>query len=179
MLDLSRAPVVLYGGGTAAIRRLDLLQQAGAEDLHVFSADPDLIAAAGPAFRGAAPNEAALAGVRAIFVAGLDDATSGQTASLARRLGVLVNVEDRRDWCDFYTPSLVRRGDLVLAVSTGGRSPGLARRLRERLEREYGPEWADRLDRLSHERERWRREGCDMQTVMRRTNNLIEKEGWL
>src|SRR6266545_2029601 len=55
---------------------------------------------------------------------------------------VLVNVMDDIPHCDFAAPAVVRRGDLAIAISTGGRSPALARRLREDLERQYGPEWA-------------------------------------
>jgi siroheme synthase-like protein len=47
--------------------------------------------------------------------------------------------------CDWAAPAVVRRGDLVLAVGTGGASPAIARRVRERLEAEYGEEWAELL----------------------------------
>ena len=59
--------------------------------------------------------------------------------------GILVNVMDDVPHCDFAAPAVVRRGDLTIAVATGGRSPALARRLRERLGDEFGPEWADVL----------------------------------
>ncbi len=59
---------------------------------------------------------------------------SARLAQLARDAGVLVNVEDVPDLCDFHVPAAVRRGDLLLTVSTGGRAPGLSRILREWLE---------------------------------------------
>ncbi len=74
-------------------------------------------------------------------------------AAAARSRGVLVNVMDDVPNCDFAAPAVVRRGDLVLAISTGGRSPALARRLRERLEDRFGPEWATVLDVLREVRE--------------------------
>src|SRR6266511_1926897 len=64
----------------------------------------------------------------------------------ARWRRVLVNVMDDIPHCDFAAPALVRRGDLAIAISTGGRSPALARRLREDLERQYGPAWSRALD---------------------------------
>ena len=62
-------------------------------------------------------------------------------AADARAAGALVNVVDRPALCDFIVPAQVRRGALVIAISTGGASPMLARRLRERLQREFGAEY--------------------------------------
>ncbi len=70
----------------------------------------------------------------------------------ARARQVLVNVMDDPEHCDFAAPAVVRRGDLVIAVSTGGRSPALASRLREQLEQRYGPEWEALLDLLAEVR---------------------------
>ncbi|MGZ4150674.1 MAG: precorrin-2 dehydrogenase/sirohydrochlorin ferrochelatase family protein [Actinomycetota bacterium] len=64
-------------------------------------------------------------------------------AGMARARGALVNIVDDVPNCDIAMPALVRRGDLTLAVGTGGRSPALARRIRERLEDEFGPEWTE------------------------------------
>jgi len=69
----------------------------------------------------------------------------------ARRRGVLCNVVDDPEHCDFYYGSVVRRGALQIAISTGGHSPALAQRLRKRLEREYGAEykfWLAELGKL-------------------------------
>lgn len=64
----------------------------------------------------------------------------------ARARGVLVNVVDDVSNCDFAAPAVVRRGELVIAISTAGRSPTLARLLREELEERIGPEWEQVLD---------------------------------
>jgi siroheme synthase (precorrin-2 oxidase/ferrochelatase) len=58
-----------------------------------------------------------------------------------RRAGILCNAVDDPSYCDFYASAVVRRGDLQIAISTGGSSPALAQRIRKRLEREYGPEY--------------------------------------
>jgi precorrin-2 dehydrogenase/sirohydrochlorin ferrochelatase len=89
---------------------------------------------------------------------------------------VLVNVEDRPALCDFHSVAAVRRGDLLLTVSTGGASPGLAARIRARLADQYGPEWADRLALLRDHRAAWRRDGGD---VAARTDALLHANGWL
>jgi precorrin-2 dehydrogenase / sirohydrochlorin ferrochelatase len=90
-----------------------------------------------------------------LCVASSDDpAERNRIATAARALGVLVNVMDDIPNCDFAAPAVVRRGDLVLAISTGGRSPALARRLREELEERYGEGWAEVLDVLREVRDR-------------------------
>jgi precorrin-2 dehydrogenase/sirohydrochlorin ferrochelatase len=78
------------------------------------------------------------------------DGAAVYTAGRAR--GVLVNVLDDMPHCDFAAPAIVRRGHLAIAISTGGRSPALARRLREELGERYGPEWARVVDLLGQVR---------------------------
>ncbi len=77
-----------------------------------------------------------------------DDTVHAAIAAEARVAGVLLNVIDRPHWCDFITPSIHRQGALTIAVSTGGASPALARRIRERLAHQFGPEWGVALEIL-------------------------------
>ncbi|MGB7598976.1 MAG: bifunctional precorrin-2 dehydrogenase/sirohydrochlorin ferrochelatase [Candidatus Sulfotelmatobacter sp.] len=60
----------------------------------------------------------------------------------AQRRGVLCNVVDVPEYCDFYYPAVVRSGDLQIAVSTSGQSPSLAQKIRQQLERQFGPGYA-------------------------------------
>jgi precorrin-2 dehydrogenase/sirohydrochlorin ferrochelatase len=71
---------------------------------------------------------------------------------LARRRGILCNVVDVPELCDFYYPAVVRRGALQIAVSTSGESPALAQRLRKKLEKEFGPEYEAWLRELGKSR---------------------------
>jgi len=57
----------------------------------------------------------------------------------AQRRGVLCNVVDVPDLCDFFYPAVVRRGDLQIAISTAGQSPSLAQKIRQQLEKQFGP----------------------------------------
>jgi precorrin-2 dehydrogenase / sirohydrochlorin ferrochelatase len=66
----------------------------------------------------------------------------------ARRRNILCNVVDDPEYCDFYYPAVVRRGDLQLAISTNGQSPALAQRIRRDLEVQFGPEYGDWLEQL-------------------------------
>jgi len=92
---------------------------------------------------------------------------------------VLVNVEDVPSLCDFHVPALVRRGDLVIAVSTGGRAPGVAKLLREWLDARFGPEWARFLDQASDARNAWRAEGVRAGELSSRTRQLAAEGNWL
>jgi precorrin-2 dehydrogenase len=78
----------------------------------------------------------------------------GQIYRQARRLGVLCNVVDDPEHCDFFYGAVVRRGALQIAISTGGRSPALAQRLRKRIEREYGREYESWLEELGKRRKK-------------------------
>ena len=71
----------------------------------------------------------------------------------ARRRGVLCNVVDDPEHCDFFYPAVVRRGALQIAISTSGVSPAFARRLRQRLEAQFGEEYGAWLDRVARRRE--------------------------
>ena len=72
----------------------------------------------------------------------------------ARRRAVLCNVVDDPARCDFYYGAVVRRGELQIAISTGGHSPALAQRLRKKIEREIGAEYEHWLEQLGVARKR-------------------------
>jgi precorrin-2 dehydrogenase/sirohydrochlorin ferrochelatase len=97
-------------------------------------------------------------------------------ARAARERGVLVNLMDDVPNCDFAAPAVVRRGDLVLAISTGGRSPALARKLREGLEDRFGSEWAEVLEVLREVREETLPLLPDLRERSRRWNEALDLE---
>jgi precorrin-2 dehydrogenase/sirohydrochlorin ferrochelatase len=70
----------------------------------------------------------------------------------AQQRGVLCNVVDDPEYCDFYYPAVVRRGDLQIAISTNGRSPSLSQKLRQQLERQFGPGYAHWVAELGETR---------------------------
>jgi siroheme synthase-like protein len=70
----------------------------------------------------------------------------GAIAADARAAGVLVNVMDDVPNCDFAAPAIVRRGDLLIAIGTGGRAPALASRLRVELSERFGPHWTELVE---------------------------------
>ena len=119
-----------------------------------------------------------LAPLQLLFVAGLTEGEARELARRARALGTLVNVEDVLPLCDFHVPAMVRQGDLLLTVSTGGTVPGLARALRERLAENFGPEWSERLADLGRQRARFRSQGLSPAEVSRKVRELVTGMGW-
>lgn len=122
---------------------------------------------------------AALDGLSLLFVAGLDRAASAALADRARAAGVLVNVEDVPDLCNFHVPAILRRGDLAFTVSTNSKAPGLSRLLRERLGRLFGPEWDERVNTVAAARTEWRQQGHAPDAVSQRLRDLVQGKGWL
>ena len=89
----------------------------------------------------------------------------------ARRRGVLCNIVDVPELCDFYYGSVLQRGDLQIAISTAGASPSLAKRLRKKFEKEFGEEYGEWLKSLAKEREKIRRGSASANEKLR----LLEK----
>lgn len=94
-----------------------------------------------------------LAGMFLVIAATNSPSLHDEIYAEARRRGVLCNTVDEPQRCDFYFPAVVRRGELQIAISTGGLSPALAQRLRKELEQQFGPEWEAWVAQLGRTRE--------------------------
>jgi len=94
-----------------------------------------------------------LAGAAAVVAATDDEDVNRGVFAEATSAGIPVNVVDNVSLCTFIAPSIVRQGDLVLAISTGGNAPALAVRIRERMEKEFGEEYARFLELMGELRE--------------------------
>ena len=136
-------------------------------------------AAAGGRLVPRLPTADEIGGLRILFVAGLEPAVAAGLAAAARDRRVLVNVEDLAPLCDFHVPAIVRRGDLAVSVSTGGRSPTLARRLRIYLEGLLPPIWTERAGRAAALRETLRAQGARPADIVKAVEALIDSEDWL
>lgn len=176
ILDSDQICFALVGAGERLVRRYELVKAAGTAELIVFGTAPD---GKIPEAIGGLPGASDLETIGVLFIAGLERAKAVPLVAAARALGILVNTEDDRELCDFHVPASVRRGDLLLTVSTGGHSPGLARRLRKDLESRFTDEWAGNVRELSAERQKWRDEGLDLKSVARKSDEYIDGKGWL
>jgi precorrin-2 dehydrogenase / sirohydrochlorin ferrochelatase len=94
-----------------------------------------------------------LAGAFLVIAATGSSALHDDIYAEAQSRGVLCNAVDEPQRCDFYFPAVVRRGELQIAISTGGLSPALAQRLRKELEQQFGPEWEQWVAQLGRTRD--------------------------
>jgi precorrin-2 dehydrogenase/sirohydrochlorin ferrochelatase len=94
----------------------------------------------------------------------------------ARRHGVLCNVVDVPDLCDFFYPSVVRRGDLQIAISTAGQSPSLAQKIRQQLEKQFGPAYAAWVAELGETRKRILASDLDKERKLELLHSLASRE---
>ena len=137
-LDVREQPCLVVGGGEVAARKCALLLRAGARVTVLAPAlsaafDADL-AAARIAHRAASFRDEDLEGFSVAIAATSDDTVNRAVAAAARARRIPVNVVDQPALCSFILPSIIERAPLVVAVSSGGASPVLARLLRARLE---------------------------------------------
>ncbi len=147
MLEVEGRRCVVIGAQAIREGKVEGLLAAGADDVVVVEPSVDErfdgVAAVRVERRAWRPDD--LDGAFLAVASSDDAATRAAIAREARARGVLVNVIDDIPQCDWAAPAVVRRGDLVLAIGTGGASPTVARLVREHLQVEFGAEWAEVL----------------------------------
>jgi precorrin-2 dehydrogenase/sirohydrochlorin ferrochelatase len=148
-VDLQDKKVVVVGGGTVAKRKIDALLQCGA-DVYIISREltsglKRLLEDGKVKLIGRRLVNAYFRGAFLIIASTDDPAFNRKVSTFAKKMGIPVNVVDQPADSDFIVPSVVRRGDLLIAVSTSGKSPAMAKRIRERLGRQFGNEYKDFL----------------------------------
>jgi precorrin-2 dehydrogenase/sirohydrochlorin ferrochelatase len=157
-LKLAGRPCLVVGAGSVGTPKIEGLVAASADVTVVAPHATDLVRAwAGDEKllwhpRGFEPCD--LDGVFLVVVATSSAALNDLVFREAQRRGVLANVVDDPPRCDFYYPAVVRRGAFQIAISTDGKSPALAQRLRRQFEREFGPIYEDWVEELGRERQR-------------------------
>ena len=180
-LDLADKDCLVVGGGETAERKVRTLLECGAR---VTVVSPDL----SDGLRDL-QSRGLLVTHRRIFrcedvtdrflVIGATDENEVNRAVFraATAVGALCNIVDAPDLCDFIVPSVVRRGSLQIAISTGGKSPAYAKRVREKLEDTFGPEYGafvDLLGRLRAEvQRRYQKDGRKRRKIW---NDLINSD---
>jgi precorrin-2 dehydrogenase / sirohydrochlorin ferrochelatase len=162
-LDLRDRPCLVVGGGPVAEAKVEGLLDAGARVTVVSPALTERLeawAAAGRiAHRPGEYRPADLEEQHLVFAATDRREVTETIAADGRRRGLWVNAADDPVYCDFLLPSVLRRGRLVVAVSTGGASPALAARVRRDLESYFTPEYDDLVELAAEVRRELRASG--------------------
>lgn len=144
-LDLRGQKALVIGGGRVALRKIETLLYHGAfVSLVAREMEPVLrgyVEAGRVSYLGEVYGEDHLDGAFLVIAATDDAALNRRVSDAARSRGLLVNAVDQPSDCNFIVPSILRRGDLTIAVSTAGKSPALAKRIRQDLEAAFGPEY--------------------------------------
>jgi siroheme synthase-like protein len=152
-LNLTGKRVVVIGGGDVAERKVSSLMSTGAV-VTVVSPDltPELstrVQSGVIEWKKRSYQHGDCSDAAMVFSATNDPETSRAVWDETTNAGILLNTADQPGLCDFIMPAVIRRGDLAIAISTGGGSPALAATLREKLSEIIGPEYEVLLELLS------------------------------
>lgn len=170
-LDLRGKPCVVIGGGRVAQTKVEGLL---AVDALVTVISPAITDALSRLQREGRINHVAreyqpgdLSGYALAFVGTDDRSVNAIVTEEGRKSGVWVNAVDDPPNCDFIMPAIVRRGDITVAISTGGTSPAMARKLREEMEAYFTDEYADLLELVA-----------EVRRELRSENRTVSSDAW-
>jgi precorrin-2 dehydrogenase/sirohydrochlorin ferrochelatase len=168
MLNLTELTVFVVGTDATAATRVQTLAAHGAGKIVRFidelpgSAD----------FNAHSP--------RLIFVSGLGADQRAEIHRLAKNAGALVHTQDVIPLCDFHLPAWLRRGKLLVTVSTDGAVAGLSRLLRDHLAAfVFHEDWAARVEELADARRAWKSRGLNFASLFQAIANHVAARGWL
>ncbi len=150
MLNVQDRPVLVVGGGGVALRKIEGLLAAGARLTVVapgtLAAIDELARRGEVELRKRAYESTDVAGFALVFAATDHREVNAQVFRDGRDANVWVNVSDDPDYCSFHLPARVQRGSLQLSIASDGGAPFVVRRLRQLLERRFGPEWSEWME---------------------------------
>lgn len=157
-IDISKRKCVVAGGGDVAERKVERLLECGARVVVIGNElTPNLEAMKNEEKISHIPDNYKndyIEGALLVIGATDRDEINERIYRDSRERGILVNIVDDPAKCDFILPSVFQQGDLSIAISTGGKSPALARNLREELEQRYGHEYRILLNIMGDIREK-------------------------
>ena len=146
LLDIRNRECLVVGGGAVGTRKVAMLLKCGARVTVVSPETSDTLQQLAQqqkvSWKQRAYRSEDLRDVFLVIGATDDQALNRQIHRDAEQHNTLCNIADRPEVCNFILPSIVNRGDLILAISTSGQSPAFAKRLRRSLELEFGDEYA-------------------------------------
>jgi len=182
-LRLDGRRVLVVGAGTVAEGKIGGLLEAGAS-IQVVAPEAvfQIKKWAGEGVvewkaRGFQPGD--LDQVSLVVAATSSSELNAQVFKEAKARRVLCNAVDDPENCDFYYPAVVRRGDLQIAISTNGRSPALAQRLRRELEEQFGPEYEKWVEELGRAREQFTAKKLAVEPRRKLLHELASREAFV
>jgi precorrin-2 dehydrogenase/sirohydrochlorin ferrochelatase len=157
-LDIKGKPCVVVGGGSVAERKVLSLLDSGAKVLVISPkltpALKKLVAKQEISYCAKSYESGDLKGFFLAYSATNNSKVNKEVFQEAKKWGILLNVVDVPEVCNFIVPSVVERGDLLIAISTSGKSPAMAKKIRQQLEKEFGREYAVFLDIMGKVRDK-------------------------
>lgn len=156
-LDIKGKNCLVIGGGPVGARKASALEKCGANVRVIsdrFAAQFDALKATSICLEKKEYGKEDIKGMFLVFAATNNADLNRQIKADALQLDILCNVADAPDNSDFILPSIVDRGDLIMAVSTSGSSPAMAKKIRQDLEHQFGPEYAKLLQVMGNVRKR-------------------------
>jgi precorrin-2 dehydrogenase/sirohydrochlorin ferrochelatase len=148
-LDIKGRSCLVVGGGSVGFRKVKTLLSCGAL-VTVVSPEitlqlKELVESGDVTWHERGYKDSDLTGAFLVIGATNDDRLNEQVSKDAGRFNLLCNIADRPAACNFILPAIIERGDLVIAISTSGRSPAFAKQLRKELEMQFGEEYTELL----------------------------------
>ena len=179
-LNLEGKPCLVVGGGLVALRKIESLQECGAVVSVVSPVAEEKIGQLAElgsvTWRQGSVEVDDLDDMFMVFIATNNQEVNQQVVDWCRERRVLVNAVDDPPNCDFYVPAVVRRNSLQMAISTEGKSPLYARRLKEQMEQVIGPEYGEFVDILGELREKIKAAVPDINQRRRIFENLVNSD---
>jgi precorrin-2 dehydrogenase/sirohydrochlorin ferrochelatase len=168
VLNLAGLTAFVVGPAAAVEDRAAVLARHGADRIVCFTA----VLPTAADFAAHAP--------RLVFISGVAPEAAAQIHRLAKAAGALVHTQDAIPLCDFHLPAQLRRGRLLVTVSTDGAVAGLSRLIRDYLAAAvFGEEWAARVEELAVARRQWKARGLSMGALFAAIAERVAERGWL
>ena len=178
-LDIQNRKCLVVGGGAVGCRKVLMLLDCGAS-VTVVSPVVDnrlfKLATNGKIeLKKRAYRSSDLEGMFLVIGATNDEALNRQIKTDAAQHDTLCNIADRPEACNFILPAVVSRGDLIIAISTSGKSPAFAKKMRRDLEQTFGPEYADLLKLMGAIRKKLLRQAHQPEAHKKLFEKLIDR----
>ena len=180
LLKFDGKAVLVVGGGRVAERKVEVLLQYGAL-IHIVSKNltfklKELLELDRLQHHAEEFKEKHLDNAFLVVAATDDKQLNHRISESARKRGLLINAVDQPADCNFFVPSIVRRGDLLIAISTSGKSPALAKKIRKELEKQYGSEYQTFLNLMGVIRKEILSKGLSQEENSRIFHQIVDSD---